>query len=714
MIINELFMKGFLCFTEKRLRFDNHTLIFGNNGSGKSAILDAILFALYGKITREINIINNASTSAQVVLNFTLTNDTYNITRTLDNNGMNVIILKNGKEVSEKEIINALGSFEEFIAKSVIKQDYLNILDYNLIDAYKSIFNINYDNYKNTIRNIINEKKTTLDNINKEINSVQIINQIINNINDYIKQLEDKKNSYIQILKDNREELARLEERRANAPNIKAIEDTKKRLLMLEDQLNYKSLLLKELDINNEEYESIKKDYDEFIKIDSNLRILEDKVLRYYTARSIIELLEPIIEENNKDLIKISQDLERFKGMYRSYSYDTKALRDELLKLENSKLELEKQRNTLNLEIEILNNKFNDLSNELEIIKHEKICKRCKQKIVNGKDIIENIKIELENLTNIIKDKREMLANIMSNLRKINIKIEQQELTIINSNIIEKIEILSNKLKSILEILNAKVSDSKDIISSLKLNEKDYELAKKKYESLLQNDIIKKYLEYRYKFDTFEKVSKEVSNIKNEISLLNKELERFNANEYSNLEDSIANKVREVRDLEHEIDTINKLIEEKKQLIDLINKSLKIEELEQSARYINNELTVLKELENTLDDSLLEYISNTLISIKPYIDQLSTNFKLNIVYKDNDIIVNDVSISNLSRGMKALIYIILKLGYMHANNAKIIIIDDNLMLDKDKTSILVSNIKTPLIFLTTQDLRTAFRYVIEL
>jgi exonuclease SbcC len=713
MRINELSVKGFLCFTEKKLRFDNHTLIFGNNGSGKSAILDAILFALYGKITREINIINNASTSAQVVLNFTLTNDTYNITRTLDNHGMNVIILKNDKEVSEKEIINALGSFEEFVTKSVIKQDYLNILDYNLIDAYKSIFNINYDNYRNTIRNIINEKEGTLDNINKEINSLQIFNKIINNINDYIKQLEDKKNSYIQILNDNREALARLEESRANVPNIKAIEEMKKRLLMLEDQLNHKNLLLKELDINSEEYESIKKDYDEFIKIDSNLRILEDKIVRYHVARNIVELLEPIIEENNKDLVKLSQDLERFKAMYRSSSIDIKALRDELLKLENSKVELEKQRNTLNLEIEILNNKLNDLSNELEIIKHEKICKRCKQEIVNNKDIIGNIKVELENLTNIIKDKREKLANIMSNLRKLNIKIEQQELAIVNANIIEKIEVLNNKLTNILQILNAKLSDSKGIISSLKLNEKDYELTKKKYESLLQNGIIK-YLEYRYKIDTFEKINKEISNIKNEISLLNKELERFNAYEYSNLEDNIANKVREKRDLEHEIDTINKLIEERKQLIDLINKSLKIEELEQSARHINNELTALKELENTLDESLLEYISNILISIKPYIDQLSANFKLNIVCEDNDIIVNDVSISNLSRGMKALIYIILKLGYMHANGSKIIIIDDNLMLDKDKTSILVSNIKMPLVFLTTQDLRTAFRHVIEL
>ncbi len=713
-IFNELFMKGFLCFTEKKINFNNRTIIFGNNGSGKSSILDAILFALYGKITRDIDIINNNSTSTQVILDFRVGSDIYNITRTLDSNGIRAIILKNGNEIREEEITELLGSFDEFITKSVIKQDYLKILDYSLVDAYTTIFNINYDNYKKRVIEAINEKKLSSDSINKEINSLQSITSIIKNINDDIKELEDKKSSYALRLNGYKEELAILEERRTKIINRQnSIEEIKRRLFILEKELEYKRSLLNELDI--EKNNSINEDYNEFIKLGNKLRSLEENRVSYYRVRDLIELLEPIIEANNKELIKLSEDIKRFKTDYYS-NIDYKELRDELFRLEDSKIELEKQRDNLNVEISILNDKANDLAEELKRIKRDKVCKRCNQDIAHTKDIIADITKELEHLNNIIKDKNDILANIITNLRKVSIKIEQMEVIIINANtkhVIEKMEEMSNNLKNEVDILNARLLDNKERLSSLKFDENSYKSIKKRYESLSQADIVKRYLEYRLKADNLKKIKEEINNIKEEISSLNKELKRASIDDHYNFED-IVNKRREAEDLEHEIYNINRLIDDKKQLLEIIHKSLNIEELERSAKSVNDELTILEDLKHTLEESLLEYISKMLISIKPYTDQLFTSFNLDVSYRDNNIIVNGISIDNLSRGVRALIYIILKLGYMYASSAKIIIIDDNLILDKDKEAILVSNIKIPLILLTSQDLRTVFRDIIEL
>ena len=72
-------------FTEIKLDKSTNTLIVGNNGAGKSTILDALCFGLFGKPFRKINkpnlinSINNADTVVEV--EFTIGKKKYLIVR---------------------------------------------------------------------------------------------------------------------------------------------------------------------------------------------------------------------------------------------------------------------------------------------------------------------------------------------------------------------------------------------------------------------------------------------------------------------------------------------------------------------------------------------------------------------------------------------------------------------------------------------------------
>lgn len=74
-------------WTELQLNASNHTLIVGQNGSGKSTMLDAISYALFGKSHRSINkaqLINSVNQKAmRVEVEFSVGNKTYKIVRGL-------------------------------------------------------------------------------------------------------------------------------------------------------------------------------------------------------------------------------------------------------------------------------------------------------------------------------------------------------------------------------------------------------------------------------------------------------------------------------------------------------------------------------------------------------------------------------------------------------------------------------------------------------
>ena len=115
----KLIVKNFLSYGDNPTTFyldkSTTTLLSGKNGSGKSCILDALVFSLFGTSFRGIkknNLINSVNQKGcEVSITFTKGNDEYNITRGIKPNTL--IVNKNGTNLQEDASISDSQKFIE-------------------------------------------------------------------------------------------------------------------------------------------------------------------------------------------------------------------------------------------------------------------------------------------------------------------------------------------------------------------------------------------------------------------------------------------------------------------------------------------------------------------------------------------------------------------------------------------------------------------------
>ena len=90
-MIKDILLKDFIAHRNTKLEFCKGITIFvGHNGSGKSSIIDAVTFALFGKHTRKSNknLIRRGANSAMVQMHFTLNSREFLATRGLNGGGV--------------------------------------------------------------------------------------------------------------------------------------------------------------------------------------------------------------------------------------------------------------------------------------------------------------------------------------------------------------------------------------------------------------------------------------------------------------------------------------------------------------------------------------------------------------------------------------------------------------------------------------------------
>jgi len=110
-------------FTEVKLNKTKSTLIIGDNGAGKSTILDALTFVLFGKPFRSVNknqLVNSINQGGtEVEVEFTIGTKEYIVRRGIKKNFFE--IYQNGKMLNQDASIR---DYQEYLEKTILKLNY--------------------------------------------------------------------------------------------------------------------------------------------------------------------------------------------------------------------------------------------------------------------------------------------------------------------------------------------------------------------------------------------------------------------------------------------------------------------------------------------------------------------------------------------------------------------------------------------------------------
>ena len=239
--IDYLEWKNLYCYDDINwIDFSNLTsstfIISGKNGTGKSAIYDILVLAIWGNITIDkqnditSGIINFNNDTAYTIIDLNKNNSLYRIkreysrkkdneysikilTKLYKNENNQFILIK--KDSAAKEYINKLfGSINEFLSSSMITQNIdNNILKMNYKDCVQLIDNATnieyihnlYNLFKNSLNKykdfnkIVNAQKNVFYNF---INNNDIDNNTIDNIDNYKFKLSELYNQKNKLTKD--------------------------------------------------------------------------------------------------------------------------------------------------------------------------------------------------------------------------------------------------------------------------------------------------------------------------------------------------------------------------------------------------------------------------------------------------------------------------------------------------------------------------------
>lgn len=567
MILFKLELLNFKKYTQKSFLFEEGLIgIIGKNGSGKSTIFEAILFALYGELkTKGIkDIIRNSSVSDKepisVSLEFEFDFFTYKVIREFRGKTLTA----NAKLYKNEELITT-GAKE--VTNSIIKLVKMNkdAFMHTLFASQKeltSLSNLKPEDRKKMIRKLLGlEKIDAIEtmlvdksrSLKREIDAFREV--LLNN-----DEILSKENS-IKILNDNKSSInTNITAKSKELDTIKLKElESKKELDVLQNTKENKTKLLSQLELIKNSIESNKLQQ---TKLSNELVELQNK-------QKELNVLEPLKVEYEQLQIKLKeqQQLKEIKLKVDGLNKEQVQLREQYLKAKNdiSKLELEiKDYEHLKLNQQNIKNTF---LQEQNIIKDlESKIKVINSSIAGEQKLIDNTKAQIEQIQNIGKESNcptctrpllneydkviSSLSNIINSIQKDKIDKYISELSNLENSKINH-DKQKDQLDKQLQDLNTKITiietKQKDFIRANEYfkeieskgikNKKELEdLANYSYDEKQHQDMLKKELTLKPKYDEY----KRVQTIVQRVPILQKELEelikviKLKTNEYSN------------------------------------------------------------------------------------------------------------------------------------------------------------------------------------
>lgn len=408
-------------FTEISLNEFNRTLIIGTNGSGKSTIIEAIVFALYGKPYRKINkpqLINSITKKELVVeIEFNDGFDEYKVIRGIKPNIFE--IFKND------ELLNQTGDskdYQDILETQILKKTYRTFLQVDILGAakYTSFMELSapqrrevvedlldlqiFSNMNIVAKNQLKECIETISNLEHQYNITKV------ELDSIIKVKESSKQLYQDQISSIQHDITNLEN---------DIEQLKSKIAEVDIQI----IVYGEIQSTKKLIEQKNKIVEAITKLKYNIETL-DKDIQFFNSNDSCPTCMQRIEEKFKSEtveMKLSK-IEELNSLKSKIENKKKILNNNIEDVENNNkilLSLENRKKLLDCDIHSRKHQITEQNKKITLI-HQKI-----ENITdNSEDLSKKqneIKYLEENL-NQEKEKKKRLNMIISSLKDTGVK----------------------------------------------------------------------------------------------------------------------------------------------------------------------------------------------------------------------------------------------------------------------------------------------------
>jgi DNA repair exonuclease SbcCD ATPase subunit len=399
-------------WTEIKLNKSKSTLIVGENGSGKSTILDALSWSLYGKAFRKVNkvqMINSINgKGAEVQVEFMIGKDNYQVNRTIKKYGSSMFeILKNGKLVDQAANSR---DYQEHLERQILKMNHRSFCQIIVLGSatFMPFMQLSAQHRREVIEDLLDiEIFTTMNTLLKEkvstnkdslqqvMYDTDILNEKINLQNQYLKTVKDDNDKRIQQHQDkiekSRNEIQQYQQQIEQLNNQAAelskgiadkenVSKKKKKIEQLEVKIKSKmSSLVKEIEFfdNHDNCPTCKQDIDHEFKcstIQSKNITLEETTVgfehlqrEYHNVTERLEEISNVQEQVNNLLNEINSNNSHINAINQMINGIQKDI--EQLQLEDQDTsELSGKLDELNQQLEACQTRREELSTEKSVL----------------------------------------------------------------------------------------------------------------------------------------------------------------------------------------------------------------------------------------------------------------------------------------------------------------------------------------------------------